>query len=191
MALPDRPAERHREIGRVFTARVRGTRSWDVPAPVSGWVARDVVRHLVEWLPAFLADSSAVRLPALPSVDEDPVRAWQAHVDAVQALLDDPATAGLTLSNPHTGAFPLDRAIDQFYTSDVFMHTWDLARATSQDDLLDAQFCALLLAGMEPLEDVIRSSGQYGPRVPVLDDADAQTRLLGFIGRDPHWRPAS
>jgi uncharacterized protein (TIGR03086 family) len=106
-------------------------------------------------------------------------------------LLDDPATAGLTLSNRHIGAFPVDRAIDQFYTSDVFMHSWDLARATGQDDRLDARFCALLLAGMEPLEHVIRSSGQYGPRVPVPDDADAQTRLLGFIGRDPHWTPAS
>jgi len=102
-------------------------------------------------------------------------------------LLDDPATAALTLSKPHIGAFPVDRAIDQFYTADVFMHTWDLARATAQDDRLDAGFCAQLLAGMEPLEHVIRSSGQYGPAVPVPDGADAQTRLLGFIGRDPHW----
>jgi uncharacterized protein (TIGR03086 family) len=85
----------------------------------------------------------------------------------------------------------VDRAIDQFYTSDVFMHTWDLARATSQDDRLNPSFCASLLAGMEPMEDVIRSSGQYGPRVPVPDDADAQTRLLGFIGRDPYWTAAS
>jgi uncharacterized protein (TIGR03086 family) len=191
MALPDQPAERHREIGRVFTDRVRGTRSWDAPAPVSGWAARDVVRHLVEWLPPFLAGGSTVRLPAIPSVDDDPVGAWQTHVDAVQALLDDPATADLTLSNPHIGTFPVDRAIDQFYTTDVFMHTWDLARATGQDDRLDPQACALLLAEMEPLEDVIRSSGQYGPSVPVRDDADAQTRMLGFIGRDPHWTPAS
>jgi uncharacterized protein (TIGR03086 family) len=189
--LPDRPAERHREIGRVFTDRVRGTRSWDVPAPVDGWVARDVVRHLVEWLPALLAGGSTVRLPAVPSVDDDPVGAWQAHVDAVQAVLDDPGIARLTLSNPHIGAFPVDRAIDQFYTSDVFMHTWDLARATGQDDRLNPPFCASLMAGMEPMEDVIRSSGQYGPRVPVPDDADAQTRLLGFIGRDPNWTAAS
>ena len=191
MAVSDRPAERHREIGRVFTDRVRGTRSWDAPSPVAGWTARDVVRHLVEWLPSFLAGGSSVRLPAVPSVDDDPIGAWQAHVDAVQALLDDPATAELTLSNRHIGQLPLDRAIDQFYTSDVFMHTWDLARATGQDDRLDPEFCALLLAGMEPLEDVIRSSGQYGPRVPVKDDADTQAKLLAFIGRDPQWTPAN
>jgi uncharacterized protein (TIGR03086 family) len=191
MALSDRPADRHREIGQVFTNRVRGTRSWDAPAPVAGWAARDVVRHLVEWLPPFLAGGSSVRLPPVGSVDDDPVGAWRAHVDAVQALLDDPATAELTLSNRHIGELRLDRAIDQFYTSDVFMHTWDLARATGQDDRLDPEFCALLLSGMEPMEDLIRSSGQYGPRVPVEDDADTQTKLLAFIGRDPRWTPAN
>src|SRR5690348_9171955 len=180
MALSDRPAERHREVGQGFTDRVRGTRSWDVPAPVAGWTARDVVRHLVEWLPPFVAAGSAVRLPPVPSVDDDPVGAWQSHVDAVQALLDDPATAELTLSNPHIGQLPLDRAIDQFYTSDMFMHTWDLARATGQDDRLDPEFCAQLLTGMEPMDDILRSSGQYGPRVPVKDDADVQTRLVAF-----------
>jgi uncharacterized protein (TIGR03086 family) len=191
MALSDQPAQRHREICRVFTDRVRGTRSWDAPSPVADWTTRDVVRHLVEWLPPFLAAGSGIQLPAGPSVDDDPVAAWQAHVDAVQALLDDPATAELTLSNRHIGELPLDRAIDQFYTSDVFMHTWDLARATGQDDRLDPEFCALLLAAMEPIEDVIRSSGQYGPRVPVKDDADAQTKLIAFIGRDPQWTPAT
>jgi uncharacterized protein (TIGR03086 family) len=189
MALSDRPAERHRQVSRGFTDRVRGARSWDAPAPVAGWTARDVVRHLTEWLPPFLAAGSGIRLPAGPSVDDDPATAWQTHCDAVQSLLDDPATAGRLLSNPHIGELPLDRAIDQFYTSDVFMHTWDLARATGQDDRLDQDFCAQLLAGMEPMEEIIRSSGQYGPRVPVKEDADPQTRMLGFIGRDPEWTP--
>jgi uncharacterized protein (TIGR03086 family) len=118
------------------------------------------------------------------------VAAWQVHHDAVQALLDDPATSGRVLTNPHIGTLPLDRVIDQFYTADVFMHTWDLARATGQDDRLDPGFCAELLAGMVPLEEVIRSSGHYGPKVEVPGDADAQTKLLGFIGRDPCWVPA-
>jgi uncharacterized protein (TIGR03086 family) len=84
---------------------------------------------------------------------------------------------------------PLDQAIDRFYTTDVFMHTWDLARATGQDDRLEDAFSASLLEGMEPIEEMMRASGQYGPRVAVPDDADSQTRMLGFIGRDPFWTP--
>jgi uncharacterized protein (TIGR03086 family) len=187
MALSDRPAERHRQVAGLFTERVRGTRSWDAPAPVAGWAARDVVRHLTEWFPGFLASGAGIDLPRGPSADQNPVAAWQVHCDGVQAVLDDPQTAHRELANPHIGRLPLEIAIDQFYTADVFMHTWDLARATGQDDRLDQDFCAQLLAGMEPMEAIIRSSGQYGPRVPVKEDTDPQTRLLGFIGRDPEW----
>ena len=190
MALSDRPAERHRQVGGLFTDRVRGARHWDAAAPVDGWVARDVVGHLTDWFPAFLSAGAHIELARGPSVGEDPVAAWQVHCDSVQALLDDPATARRVLTNPHIGSLPLDRAIDQFYTADVFMHTWDLARATGQDDRLDPGFCAELLAGLEPMEEVIRSSGQYGAKVEVPADADAQARLLGFIGRDPGWVPA-
>ena len=184
------PAERHRQIAARFADRVRAAKNWDAPSPVADWTARDVVRHLVEWLPSFLAAGSTVELPSGPSVDDDPVAAWQTHCDGVQTVLDDPATPPRMLVNRHIGEVPLDQAIDQFYTSDVFMHTWDLARATGQDDRLDPDFCALLLAGMEPMDELLRSSGQYGPRVPTADDADAQTRLMAFIGRDPFWTPA-
>ncbi|BAL89111.1 hypothetical protein AMIS_38910 [Actinoplanes missouriensis 431] len=181
------PADRHRQIAGGFTARVQGAKDWNSPAPVDGWTARDVVRHLVEWLPGFLGSSAT--LPPGPSVDDDPAGAWQAHAGGVQALLDDPAAAQRTFTNPHIGEMPLAYAIDRFYTSDVFMHTWDLARATGQDDRLDPEFSAQLFGGMESMEQIIRSSGQYGPRVAVPDDADAQTKLLGFIGRDPNWKP--
>ena len=136
------PAEEHRRVAGVFTDRVLGTTDWDAPAPVEGWKARDVVRHLVEWFPSFLESGAGVQLERGPSVDEDPVAAWQVHSDAVQRLLDDPATATKVLTNPHIGEVPLDEAVDRFYTSDVFMHTWDLARATGQDETLDADKCA-------------------------------------------------
>jgi hypothetical protein len=38
---------------------------------------------------------------------------------------------------------------------------------------------------MEPMDEVIRTSGHYGPRVEVPDDADEQTRVLAFLGRRP------
>lgn len=178
-------ADEHREVAGGFTARVAGTSDWDAPAPVAGWTARDVVRHLVEWFPPFLATGAGVRLDQGPSVDDDPVAAWRVQCDAVQALLDDPLTPGLVFDNPHTGALPVDQAVDRFYTADVFMHTWDLARATGQDESLDPQRCAALLAGMEPMDDVLRASGQYGPKVEVPAGSDVQTRLLAFIGRNP------
>ena len=185
-------AENHRRVAGTFTDRVRGVASpdgWDAPSPVVGWTARDVVGHLVEWFPGFLASGSGIQLPAGPLVADDPVGAWQAQADAVQAVLDDPSTADKVLANRHIGDVPLPDAIDRFYTADVFMHTWDLARATGQNDTLDPEYCAELLEGMIPFEEAMRGSGQYGPRVPVPDDAPVQDRMLGFIGRNPNWHP--
>jgi uncharacterized protein (TIGR03086 family) len=178
-------ADEYRDIAGTFTDRVRGTApdAWDNPAPCDGWVARDVVRHLVTWFPGFLKNGADVDLPAGPSVDDDPVAAWRVHSDGVQALLDDPTTAQKILKNPNTGELPLSTAISMFYTSDVFLHTWDLARATGQDERLDPDRCALMLEGMLPMDALLRSSGHYGPRVEVSDAADPQTRLLAFIGR--------
>jgi uncharacterized protein (TIGR03086 family) len=184
--LQQDPAELHRWVAGGFTARVEGTTDWDAPAPVEGWTARDVVRHLVEWFPRFLAGGAGITLQAGPSVDEDPVGAWRALSDQIQALLEDPATADRILKNRHVGEVPLGPAVSQFYTADVFMHTWDLARATGQDETLDPALCAELLEGMQPMEDLLRSSGQYGPRVAVPDDADVQTKMIAFIGRDPY-----
>jgi len=184
--LSEDPAQRHREVAALFTDRVLGTEDWDAPAPVAGWTARDVVVHLVEWFPSFLTAGSDVKLPAGPDPAADPVAAWLAHADAVQAVLNDPETAGRVFDHPRIpGELPLPVAIDRFYVSDVFMHTWDLARATGQDERLDPEFCATLLAGMEPIDELLRTSGQYGPKVEVPEDADVQSRMLAFIGRDP------
>ncbi len=183
------PAQEFSEIGGHFGDVVAGVPPdrWDDPAPVEGWTARDVVRHLVEWFPAFLASGSDVRLSAGPSVDDDPVGAWRHLQGEVQALLDDPASAERVLSNRHIGDVALPDAVSRFFTGDVFLHTWDLARATGQDDTLDPGRCAEMLAGMEPMEELMRSSGQYGARVDVPADSDVQDQLLGFIGRDPQW----
>ena len=177
-------AARHRQTSAGFTARVLGASDWDAPAPVPGWRARDVVGHLVGWFPGFLESATGLVLDRGPSPEENPVAAWQVHSAAVQRLLDGPA-ATTAFRHPMVGELPLPDAVDRFYTTDVFLHTWDLARATGQDEQLDPQTCVELLAGMEPIEELLRSSGQYGPRVQVPDDADVQTRLLAFIGRDP------
>lgn len=180
-------ADEHRRVAATFTDRVRGTTDWDAPAPVDGWVARDVVDHLVVWLPGFLEMRGIAGVGGGgPAVADDPVGAWEAHTASVQAFLESPA-AEQEISDPRLGTWVIGDLLNQIYTADVFMHTWDLARATGQDETLDAETCAAMLAGMEPMDQVLRDSGQYGPKVAVSADADPQTRLIGFIGRDPLW----
>ena len=80
--------------------------------------------------------------------------------------------------------------MDRFYTADVFMHSWDLARAGGRTPQLDEDFAAQMLQGMRPIEAMLRESGQYGPAVAVPVDAPAVDQLMGFVGRDPGWRPS-
>jgi len=182
------PGERHRSAAAGLTQVVRQVADWRAPTPVPQWQALDVVDHLLTWFPGFLA-GGGISLAPVPSVEADPVAAWVAHAAAVQALLEDPATAGRTFEHPRVPPQSLAATIDAFYTADVFMHTWDLARSAGIDVELDPAFCTQLLEGMAGMEELMRGSGQYGPAVPVPEGADPQTRLIGFIGRDPAWRP--
>jgi uncharacterized protein (TIGR03086 family) len=182
----DTPA-RYRRVAGVFTERVEAVPAggWIRPSPCQGWLASDIVRHLVEWVPAFFADAGASALPAAPHSEADPAEAWRALDTAIQAVLDDPDQAASKVDHPRVGRRRFDEAIAQFVLPDVFIHTWDLARATGQDETLDPAIVHELLVGMEPLDEMLRASGQYGPRVKVPAGADEKTRLIAFTGRRP------
>jgi uncharacterized protein (TIGR03086 family) len=144
-----------------------------------------VVYHLVEWVPAFFASAGGRARPGPPPPGADPTSAWQALDTAIQAVLTDPDQASSEIHHPYVGRRHFDEAVGHFVLPDVFIHTWDLARATGQDETLDPVFVHELLVGMEPLDEILRASGQYGPRVDVPADADEQTRLIAFTGRQP------
>ena len=186
-SAPGTPAQRHAHDADRFTQLVESASAgdWARPSPVAQWTALDVVKHLIEWPRGFL-QGAGIQLPAL-DVEADPVAAWKQHVSDIQAVLDDPA--GRVLSNPHTGDKPVDEAIDQFYTPDIWMHSWDLAKALGRELDLGEERCSATLAGMEPLDQLLRDSGQFGPAVPVAPDASPQDKLIAFIGRDPAWHP--
>lgn len=179
-------AERYRKVAAQFTQRVIAVPegAWDNPAPCEGWVARDVVGHLVEWLPAFFFGTWGIERPPGPSVDEDPVGAWRAVDTAIQAALDDAEIAARE-RDTRMGRTTYEQTIDLICTDDVLIHTWDLARATGLDETLDPAEVHRFVEGMEPYDEVMRQSGHYGPRVEIPDAADEQTRLIAFVGRQP------
>jgi uncharacterized protein (TIGR03086 family) len=174
-------ADRHARIAGRFGEVVGGVTDWTAPAPVEGWTAAEVVGHLVEWLPALLAADDVTLAVERTG---DPAEDWSRHATAVQALLASPRAAE-PFTHQHLGTLPLGDAVDRFYTTDVLFHTWDLATASGQESGLDEAECAELLAGMQPMDEMLRQSGQYGPKVAVPDDAPAVDRLMGFLGRDP------
>lgn len=177
---------RYRKVAAQFTQRVTAVpeSAWENPAPCEGWVARDVIRHLVEWLPGFFFGTWDIEPPSIPSVDDDPVGAWLAIDRSIQSALDDPAIAGSERAT-RMGPSTFEQTIDMICTGDVLLHTWDLARATGLDESLDPDEVHAMLLAMEPMDEVLRQSGHYGPRVEVPDDADEQTKLIAFIGRRP------
>ncbi|MEA3078340.1 MAG: hypothetical protein QOF60_3248 [Actinomycetota bacterium] len=184
--MTETTSDRYRKVARAFTERAEAVPpgAWDNQAPCEGWRARDVVRHIVEWMPGMFLTSVGVTLPPIPDVDDDPAGAWEAVNDAIQKALDDPDIASREF-DMRVGRYSVENAVAMFCVGDILVHTWDLARATGQDETLDAGEVHGLYEGMLPIDDILRQSGQYGPKVEVPDDADEQTKLIAFTGRRP------
>ena len=106
-------------------------------------------------------------------------------IDQLQALLDDPDMAAREINGTPAGPQTVESAVGMIVLGDVLVHTWDLARATGLDETLDADIVTEMLIGMQPIDDMLRQSGHYGPKVAVDEDVDDQTKLIAFTGRTP------
>jgi uncharacterized protein (TIGR03086 family) len=175
---------RFRRVTQRFTDVVRGVApaDWDNPSPCEGWTARDVVGHLTEWIPGFFG-AQGVEFPPIPSVQDDPAGAWEAVLTPIAAALADPAMASKQLETPFSTQ-PFAETVDMIVTGDVFTHTWDLARATGQDEALDPAQVQVMLGAIGAMpEEALRSEGMFGPALDAPADADDQTRVLAYFGR--------
>jgi uncharacterized protein (TIGR03086 family) len=184
-------AERFRRVAEGLTRTIAAVpeEAWGKPAPCEGWDGRDVVRHLVDWLPGpgFLLGAFGVETRPIPSVDDDPAGAWAAVRDAIQEALDNPAVAPRVEDCGPPGRLSFEAAVEMTCTPDVLIHTWDLAQAAGIDVELDPEAIATQAAGIDVMppgvDEAMRASGHFGPRVDVPADADARTRVLAFYGR--------
>src|SRR3954471_22689756 len=93
--------ERYARITGQFTDRVLAVsvEGWNSPSPCEGWTARDVVGHLTGWIPGFFGPYG-VEFPAVPSVQDDPVGAWETIQATIASALADPALAAKMVDTP-------------------------------------------------------------------------------------------
>ena len=176
--------ERFRRASAEFTALVEnvGDDAWEQPSPCEGWVARDVVGHLVEWVPEFFFERWPAATKPIPAVESSPLVAWRALAEAIETALADDVVARKVADTP-MGPLTFEAAVDMICTPDVILHGWDLARATGLDETLNPEEVHRLLVSIEPIGDALEQSGQYGPRIAVPDGSSEQTRLLALVGR--------
>ena len=176
-------SERYARLAAAFTEKVKAVPAdrWESPSPCEGWTARDVVRHVVDTHGMFLGFIGR-EFRDVPSVDDDPVAAWEAARDIVQGHLDDPETAR-TEYDGFAGKLTFEQGIDRFICFDQLVHAWDLARAAGIDESLDPEEVRRVLDVAPQFGEMLRAPGVCGPEVEVPPDADEQTRMLAFLGR--------
>jgi uncharacterized protein (TIGR03086 family) len=178
-------ADRYRTVAAGFTERVEAVQAdqWDNQSPCDEWKARDVVAHVVDTQGLFLGMIGR-EMPPGPTVDDDPVAAWNHARDTTQHALDTPEIAQTEFESPVFGKSTYEQSLARIGVADVLTHTWDLARAVGADEQLDPTEVSRAHEGLKKMGDALRSPKVFGPEVPVSDNADEQTKYLAFTGRE-------
>ena len=178
-------AERYRRLAHTLTERVAAVPddAWSRPSPCEDWTARDLVGHLIDVHGRFLGLVGR-ELVDHPSVDDDPLAAWSAVRDQVQADLDDPARAAEEYDG-RFGRSSFAAAVDGFVCFDLVVHGWDLARATGQDDTIGPDEVERIGAMVTAMQPTMLENGVIQQPVDPPQDGSPQDRLLCALGRRP------
>jgi len=182
-------AERHRRACVGWTAVVDGVEPgrWEVPTPCSEWDAGALVEHVIGFH-EFLLLRPVGRQADRPR--RGPAARWRATDVTIQQLLASPALLDGAVDY-FDGATRRPRELLRALTLDVLVHTWDLARATGGPDRLDPELCDWAWRDARRTAPARQASPLYAAPVPVPDEREPQTHLLGLLGRDPSWAPRS
>ncbi len=153
-------------------------------SPCTDWKGIDVIEHVLGGLKAVHSAATTGAMPTKwPKPSSDPMAAWAKLRDQTLEALDQPNVLhkdAQTFFGPMTVEMFLS-----FMTTDLLVHTWDLARTAKVDERLDSSLCksAFTLLKTNMPESMLRQTGVFGPAVKPAKGADAQQKLLNFVGR--------
>ncbi|MFE6056549.1 TIGR03086 family metal-binding protein [Kitasatospora sp. NPDC056446] len=183
-----RPGTPYPEALAAFDQRVRliTPDQWDSPTPCTDWTVRDLVNHLTGeqlWVPDLLMGATIAEVGGRFDGDvlgTDPVAAW---TDAAAAARQAWAVPGADELTVHLSFADVS---GQYYrdqlTTDLVIHSWDLAEGIGRRTALPAELVDFALGEITGYGD-LSGSGLFDPPLPVPGAADPQTRLLALAGR--------
>jgi uncharacterized protein (TIGR03086 family) len=185
------PVELHRRAIDEFGRRVEavGDNQWGLPTPCRDWDVRTLVHHLVYenlWaVPLF--DGQTVEAVGDryegDLLGDDPKAAWRDSGDRAKRAVSAPGAMNATV-HLSFGDFPGSFYAMQLVT-DLAVHAWDLARGIGADDQIDPEVVQACYDTVLPMEPMLRTSGLFGEKIEVGDQAEVQSKLLGLLGRQP------
>lgn len=155
---------------------------WSSPSPCASWDARSVVEHVIRSHDVVLLGRLGTK-PQLPH--DDPAARWTLTMVAIKGALTG-AGEGLDLTNRVTDVDLVQ--LLPILTTDVLVHTWDLASAIGVRGSMDPALTVHAYEFAQRNVDDLQQSGLFDSPVPVPGYADVPTRLVALLGRNPAWR---
>ena len=178
-------SDKYRRAVDGLSAVVDATSDWSAASPCSGWSAAHVIGHVMGGMQMI----STAKTGEPPNYDpmanagDDPAGNFAAARELALSTLTDEYLSK-PIQSP-MGEMPLDQMVGMILTNDVLIHTWDIAQAAGIDVKLDPDLVEQAYNGLQPLDAMVRSDTVFGPKVEPPADADMQTKLLCFTGRQP------
>jgi uncharacterized protein (TIGR03086 family) len=176
-------SERYAAIADGCTVRIVNIPSdaWSAQSPCTDWTAGDVVVHVVNTHHRVLSMLTGSD-PLVVDFGNDLPARWSEATGSILGALND-GTGASTMVSSSFGEQTFESLVGRLLCTDTLVHTWDLARATGQDERLDAQGVARAMEFLAPVDESIRRPGGFGTKIVPAADADDQTKFLNFCGR--------
>ena len=159
--------------------------------PCTEWDVHQLLNHLLSTLElgrALLSDTRPAtdagpgEVPSADLAGDDPAKAYRVGMESLLA-----AAGGDAFTRAH--ATPLGdmpgMVLGGFTTLDIFVHGWDLARATGQRSALSDDLAEEILGFAHQAITEETRAPRIGPELPAPDGASATERLMAYLGRTP------
>ena len=161
--------------------------SLELPTPCTEWNVLALINHNLA-VQRFVDEMLSKAAPAMPGQadltaalpQEGAEAALRAIAGSIVSKLNSMGLEEIVESpfGPRGGGEFL-----MFPMADLFIHKWDLAKATDQNASLDGQLAEVCFEIITPMAPAGRENGAFAPEVEVAANASIQERLLALSGR--------
>lgn len=164
-----------------FTAVVESVTDWSAASPCQGWVAADVLDHVMQSQREFV-ERHGREVPLWDGEPEQPEQQWFKHQAAMAALMGDEDFVSQSMDTPF-GPSTVGQTMLGFYGFDLIVHRWDLARSQGRDEQLTHAELDVVEQAIEGFGEHAYAPGIFNDPVEVPAGATRQQKVLARTGR--------